>query len=550
VNNTKNRPIAFLAVILGFFMALLDTTIVNVTLPKMTEHFNTTMNHISWVVNGYNLAFAVLIITASSLADRFGRKKLFIFGVFIFTTSSLLAGLSNSIEILIFFRVLQGLSAAFVVPVTVPLAVDIFPPEKRGLIMGLWGAFAGLAAACGPALGGILTEYFSWRYIFFINVPIGIICILLTLKFIKESYDPTAPKSIDSAGILTISSAMFCLTLALIKANDKGWSSAFILSLFAISAVSFILFVIIELKIKNPMLPLNLFKIVPFTNGAISLFLLGLGMMSSAYFLSFFLIQVKGLDQLTVGLIISTMSIGSIISSMLSTMLVKKISGRWLSALGMCLLSLGCFSYSFLTQYSSNSDIIIRLLLSGLGMGLCMSTLMNSMIKNVPIDKIGITSGINNMTRTLGTVLGVALFLTIFTSNIDTEMSHAKDNAIKIVQADTVFDAKAKDGMVASLKSNDSKSTTLSDVLKKIDASEELALKNSPPILQDKIKQSFTAQKTETKKIWPVIQEKFKTHTVNAFSFTFKCSSVILLPGIFFALFSDKVKPKIKKEVA
>ncbi len=550
MNNTKNRPIAFLAVILGFFMALLDTTIVNVTLPKMTEHFNTTMNHISWVVNGYNLAFAVLIITASSLADRFGRKKLFIFGVFIFTTSSLLAGLSNSIEMLIFFRVLQGLSAAFVVPVTVPLAVDIFPPEKRGLIMGLWGAFAGLAAACGPALGGILTEYFSWRYIFFINVPIGIICVLLTLKFIKESYDPTAPKSIDFAGILTISSAMFCLTLALIKANDKGWSSTFILSLFAISAVSFILFVVIEFKTKEPMLPLNLFKIVPFTNGAISLFLLGLGMMSSAYFLSFFLTQVKELDQLTVGLIISTMSIGSIISSMLSTMLVKKISGRWLSALGMCLLSLGCFSYSFLTQNSSNSDIIIRLLLSGLGMGLCMSTLMNSMIKNVPIDKIGITSGINNMTRTLGTVLGVALFLTIFTSNIDTEMSHAKDNAIKIVQADTVFDAKAKDGMVSSLKSSESKSTNLSDVLKKIDASEELALKTDPPIMQDRIKQSFATQKTETKKIWPIIQEKFKTHTVNSFSFTFKCSSLILLPGIFFALFSDKIKPRINKKNA
>ncbi|PRR84415.1 MFS transporter [Clostridium vincentii] len=215
--NKKYQIISFVAIILGFFMALLDTTIVNITLPKMTEYFNTTMAHISWVVNAYNLAFAAIILTASRLADQFGRKKLFIAGVVLFTISSLLSGLSNSLEGLILFRAIQGLSAAFVVPVAMPLSAEIFPPEKRGTIMALWGAFAGLAAASGPTLGGILTQWFNWRYIFFINVPIGCICILLTMKFIKESYDPTASKSIDFGGIITISTAMFCLTFALIK---------------------------------------------------------------------------------------------------------------------------------------------------------------------------------------------------------------------------------------------------------------------------------------------------------------------------------------------
>lgn len=540
--NNKHKCISFIAIILGFFMALLDTTIVNITLPKMSVYFGTTMNHISWVINAYNLSFAAMIITASRLADQFGRKKLFICGVLLFTVCSLLSGLSSSIQMLIFFRALQGLSAAFVVPVTVPLSMDIFPPEKRGFIMGLWGAFAGLAAASGPSLGGILTQFFNWRYVFFINIPLGILCILLTTKFISESYDSTANKSIDIGGILTISTAMFTLTFALIKASEKGWTSSFILSLFAVSLIAFILFVIIELKSKNPMLPLSLFKILPFTSGSIALFLLGLGMMSGSYFLSFFLTQVKELNQLDAGLIISTMSISSMFFSVLSVALVKKINTKWISALGLCLLSLSCFLYSSLTQNSTNIQIISRLIVAGAGMGLSMSTLMNSMVNNVPKDKLGITSGINNMTRTLGTVLGVAVFLTVFTSNITVQMSHAKDSVIKTIEADTVFDTNAKKEMIISLKSGSGKTKSLPDILKTIDNQEALTLSTAPALAQNKIKLSFDTQKKETEKIWPLIQDTFKSYTVNAFSFTFKCGALILIPGILFAFFSDKSK--------
>lgn len=543
--NTKHRVISFIAIILGFFMALLDTTIVNITLPKMTEYFGTTINHISWVVNAYNLAFAAMIITASRLADQFGRKKLFMCGVFLFTLSSSLSAVSNSIEMLILFRALQGLSAAFVVPVTVPLSVEIFPPEKRGPIMALWGAFAGLAAASGPSLGGFITEFLNWRYVFFINIPIGIICLLLTFKFISESYDSTANKSIDVFGILTISASMFTLTFALIKANEKGWTSSFILSLFAISFITLILFVITELKVKNPMLPLSLFKIIPFTSGAIALFLLGLGMMSGSYFLSFFLIQVKGLSQLNAGIIISSMALSSMFFSMLSAILAKKIEARWLSALGLCLLSLSCFLYSSLTKDSTTMEIILRLIVGGAGMGLSMSNLMNSMVKNVPKDKIGITSGVNNMTRTLGTVLGVAIFLTIFTSSMTLQMSNAKNSVIKIIKADTVFDTNAKKEMIVSLKTSSEKSKTLSDTLKEIDKKEALTLKAVPLMLQSKVKFSFDKQKKETKKIFPTIQNSFKIYTVKAFSFTFKCGCLFLIPGILFAFFSDKEKKSL-----
>ncbi|AWI05792.1 MFS transporter [Clostridium drakei] len=530
--NKKHQIISFVAIILGFFMALLDTTVVNITLPKMTEYFNTTMDHISWVVNAYNLSTAVILVTASRLADQFGRKKLFIAGVFLFIISSLSCGISNSLQALILFRTIQGLAAAFVVTISVPLSLEIFQPEKRRTIMALWGAFSGLAAASGPSIGGIVTQFFSWRYIFFINVPIGCICILLTMKFIKESYDPTASKSIDFGGIITISIAMFCLTLALMKATEKGWTSSFILSLFAVSAIAFILFIIIELKVKEPMVPLSLFKSAPFTNGSIALFLLGLGIMSGTYLLSFFLIQVKGLEQLSAGLIISTMSLTSMFFSLLATILTKKLGSRVTSALGILLISTSCYLNSSLTQNSSNIDIILRLIVAGSGTGLSMATLIGSIMANVPLDKIGIASGINNMTRTLGTVLGVALFLTIFTSNMTTQMSYAKDSAVQIIQNDSVFGNKTKLNMISFVKAGSAKNVSLSEILNTIDE-----------------KEASEAQKKETKKIVPYIQDTFLTYTVKAFSFTFKVSAVILLPGILFALFSDKKrKTELKNE--
>ncbi|MCB2361617.1 MFS transporter [Clostridium estertheticum] len=547
--NKKYQIISFVAIILGFFMALLDTTIVNITLPKMTEYFNTTMAHISWVVNAYNLAFAAIVLTASRLADQFGRKKLFITGVFLFTISSLLCGISNSLQVLILFRALQGLSAAFVVTIAMPLSAEIFPPEKRRTIMALWGAFAGLAAASGPSIGGIVTQFFNWRYIFFINVPIGCICIILTMKFIKESYDSTASKNIDFGGIITISTAMFCLTLALIKANEKGWTSSFILSLFAVSAIVLILFVIIELKVKEPLLPLSLFKSVQFTNGSISLFLLGLGMMSGTYLLSFFLIQVKGLNQLSAGLIISTMSLTSMLFSILAAILTKKLGSRLISALGILLLCASCYLNSSLTQNSSNTDIILRLIVAGAGTGLSMATLVGSIMANVPVDKIGIASGISNMTRTLGTVLGVALVLTIFTSNMTTQISAAKDSAVQTIQNDTVFDNKTKLQMISSIKTGSDKSVSLSEILNTIDKKETTVLASSVSVAENKIKENFESQKKETKKIVPIIQDTFLTYTVKAFSFTFKMSAVILLPGILFALFSDKKRtPDIKNK--
>jgi hypothetical protein len=284
----------------------------------------------------------------------------------------------------------------------------------------------------------------------------------------------------------------------------------------------------------------GLFKSVPFTNGSITLFLLGLGMMSGTYLLSFFLIRVKGLNQLSAGLIISTMSLTSMFFSLLAAILTKKLGSRLTSALGILLLCTSCYLNSSLTQNSSNIDIILRLIVAGSGTGLSMATLIGSIMANVPVDKIGIASGINNMTRTLGTVLGVALFLTIFTSNMSIQISDAKNSAIQKILNDTVFDNETKLQIINSIKTGNDKNISLSEILNTIDRKENAVLASSPTITENKIKESFETQKEETQKMVPDIQDTFLTYTVKAFSFTFKMSVVILLPGILFALLSDK----------
>lgn len=546
--NTKNRPLQLIAIILGFFMALLDTTIVNITLPKMTDYFHTTVQQITWIVNGYNLAFAVLLITASRLADQFGRKKIFMMGVAAFTITSCFSGISSSVEMLVVFRVLQGLSAALVVPVTMPLMVEIFPPNKRGAVIGIWGAFAGLAAASGPALGGILTQRFQWQSIFFINLPIGIICFILTALLIRESYDPTASKRIDWGGILTLSISSFTLTLALIQATDKGWGSTYILTLFGIALVSFAAFLIVESKVKEPMLPLWIMRIGPFAAGSFTLFMLGVGMMSGTFLLSFFLIQIMGMSELQAGLTITAMPLTAMVTSAISGPLSDKLGSRWFATLGMTLLTTAVFLFSSLTPASSHFDIVWRLIIAGAGMGSTMAPTSSATIRNVPRDKIGIASGITNMTRTMGTVLGVALLVTIFNGYVASEVSAAKEKAVLIVQSSTVFDQRVKGNIANELRNTqifrESKPPQLEDILSKIDNAEKTALSHIPLKAQSQVKDAFQRQKDETKRVWPQISDAFTSGVVAAFSRSFKIGSVILLLGVLLAIFSDRSPEK------
>ncbi|OBR94156.1 multidrug resistance protein Stp [Clostridium ragsdalei P11] len=445
MNNEKNtdfknkKIVAFAAIVIGFFMTMLDTTIVNIALPKITESFNTNVQDITWISNGFNIALAVIILTASRLGDQFGRKKLFLLGLFVFTLTSLLEGFSNSLEMLIVLRVVQGLSAGIMVPLTIPLSVEIFSVEKFGAIVGIWGAVGGCASACGPGLGGLLTNTFSWQAVFFVNVPFGVISFILSAMFLKESFDETATKSIDFLGIITSSISMLTLILGLIQAPDKGWNSIYILILFT---VSIILFIIIEVKVKEPMLPMQLLQSKYFTGASVTMIFMTAGMMAGSFLVSFFLIRIMKLSVLDAGLTIIAMPVTMVVLSLVAGPISHKIGARLFAILDIILASLSVYLFGTLDAGSSRLDVMWRLAVCGAGVGMSMSPLMASVVRNAPRDKVGIASGVANVSRTIGMVLGVAVLATLLNHNMNnTALSNyvVYDNTFKTFSFMLIF---------------------------------------------------------------------------------------------------------------
>ena len=226
------------ATVFGLFMAILDASIVNIAIPTIQRDLDTDIDSVTWVLNAYNLVFAVLLIPAGRMADRFGRKRLFLIGIGIFSLCSLGAGMSERIEMLVAWRGAQAVGAAIMVPVSLAIVTLAFPAQQRGLALGIWGGMAGVAGGVGPTLGGILTEYVGWQWIFLINVPVGLVGVVAGLAIIRESREPEAMHGIDLPGTAILSISLFSLTFALIRGQDVGWSSAFIIGLLATAAVS------------------------------------------------------------------------------------------------------------------------------------------------------------------------------------------------------------------------------------------------------------------------------------------------------------------------
>ncbi|RCX16512.1 EmrB/QacA subfamily drug resistance transporter [Anaerobacterium chartisolvens] len=552
--NCKHRKVAaFIAIILGFFMALLDTTIVNISLPKMTDYFHTNVKDISWVINGYNIAFAVLMITASRLADQFGRKKFFLFGLFAFTLSSCLSGLSTSLQMLIIFRVLQGLSAAILVPVTVPLIIEIFTMKKLGMIIGLWGAIGGLAAACGPALGGVLTEIFNWQAIFYVNLPLGIISFIFSAILLNESYDKTASRYMDIPGILAISISMLTVTFGLVQAPDKGWGSSYIITLFTVAVVSLIAFIIIELKSKEPMLPMWLMKIKSFSAATITLVFATAGLMAGSFLVAFYLTRFMGMSVLDAGMTTIAMPIAMMVFSIVGGPLSHKFGCRIFGVLGIAIASLAVFLFGDLDVASARWDVIWRLIILGAGLGMTISPVMGAAVRNAPPEKIGIASGVTNVARTFGMVLGVAILATLLSMNMNSQIENGKEKVIANISADKVFNSEFKESFIEKVRnikvSSDSKAITLEDIIAAADQKEEEILKSTPENKKEKVKAMFDEQKQEIKNIWPVVEGDLKGSMQISFADTFRFFSLLLIFGIIPAFFSDKLKKKVDETV-
>jgi EmrB/QacA subfamily drug resistance transporter len=412
----------------GLFMALLDVTIVNVALPTIGSDLRTGLADLQWVVNAYVLTLAVFLVTAGRLGDIFGRKLMFCVGLGVFTLGSLLCGLAGHIslgsldhaQVLYLARGLQGLGGAFLFPLSLAIISVAFDGKERGAAIGIWGGVGGLATAIGPLVGGLLVEHAGWEWIFFINVPIGIVGIGVTLWAVQESRDERAPRSIDLFGLVTITVSAFCLLVALIQGNDpdKGWTSPYILTLFAVSAVSLVAFVLGELRLKNPMVDPRLFKNRSFTGAGVVGFALSAGMLSLFFFLALYLQNSLGFSPLETGLRFLPLSVSMFLTSPISGRLTDRIGPRPLMAGGMALLAVAVLLLGRVTPADTASDWTVLLpgfVVGGLGMGLCLPPIATVAVGTVGRARAGMASGANSMLRQIGNAFGIAFLGAILT---------------------------------------------------------------------------------------------------------------------------------------
>ena len=395
---------------LGVFMILLDGTIVNIAIPDVLTSFQTGFSQVEWVMNAYLLAFAVLLITTGRFGDLYGRKLFFILGGLFFTLASLACGLAPTIGWLIGFRALQGLGGAMMMPNTLSIIANVFMPEERGKAMGFWGAVSGVSLALGPSLGGVLVDTASWRWIFIINVPIGILLILLAFHFVPESTDPLSVKQIDYPGVAVLTIALFALSFALIEGQKYGWASSLILGLFTVAVVGLVLFILIQRRQVQPLMDLSLFRNRTFSVTNAVAALLMFGMMGVFFLLPVFLQAILGYSAIKAGLVMTPLAAIVIVASPLSGILSDRIGQRWLMFGGMLIAALGFYlTRRVMVMDGSWQSMVVPFVISGFGIGMVTPPSTSAVMGSVVPEKAGQASGVISSVRQIGSLLGIAV---------------------------------------------------------------------------------------------------------------------------------------------
>lgn len=403
--NESYRWLVLVTVMVGTFMAVLDSTIVNVALPKLMATFGVSVDRVEWIVTGYLLVFAVTLPSSGWLADTWGYKPVFILGLFLFTLGSFLSSLSWSISILIAFRVIQGCGAGLLLPVGMAILTREFPPEKRGIALGFWSVAASASVALGPTTGGYLIDHFSWHTIFDINVPIGIMGIAASL-IVLRNFKSALVRYFDLVGFLSLTAFLTCLLLALANGNSAwntgGWTSTYILVNFAISFAGLVIFLITEFSVRHPLIDLKIFKSFNFTLSNVVFFFFGLGLFGSTFLLPIYLQNSLGYTPLQAGLVFLPMGIILGLTAPLAGLFCDRFNGKILVALGVALMAFTLYQYSFLSYLSEKSQIMLPLYLRGIAMGLIMSPLATIAISEIANEKMAQASGLFNVIRQIG----------------------------------------------------------------------------------------------------------------------------------------------------
>ncbi|HEY7197703.1 MAG TPA: MFS transporter [Gaiellaceae bacterium] len=406
------------AVAFGLFMIMLDNTIVNVALPAIARDLKIGISELEWVVNGYALTFAVVMLTGGKLADMLGRRLIFVCGLAIFTGASLACGLSTGPDMLIAARVVQGVGSALMNPATLSIITATFPPRQRGTAIGIWAGVSAMALAIGPLLGGVLTEQIGWEWIFFVNVPVGVLAIVVARLVITESRDTSHEQRLDLPGLLASGIGLFALTYALIEANTYGWTSVRILSLFGVALVALVVFVLLERHQRIPMLDLSLFKNSTFAGANLTMMLVALAMFGVFFFVSLFVQNILGYSATKAGATFLPMTLLIILVAPITGRFSDRVGSRWFMGGGMILLATSLLIFSRLDQSSGFWDIFPGLIVGGIGMASVMTPTTAAAMGSVPVDKAGVGSAVLNSMRQVGGSLGIAVMGAIVAASL------------------------------------------------------------------------------------------------------------------------------------
>jgi EmrB/QacA subfamily drug resistance transporter len=402
------------AMCFALFMIMLDNTVVNVALPSIERDLGASLSSLEWTINGYTLAFAVLLATGGRLGDIFGRRLTFLIGVTLFTIASATAGLAPDTTSLVASRVLQGMGGALMMPATLSIVTNAFPPAERGKAIGTWAGVSALALAIGPVLGGLLTEDVTWRAIFYINVPVGVGAVVATLFAVRESRDETVGREVDYAGVATLTVALTALVLALIEGNSWGWGSTSITALLVGSAVMLAAFVLVELRVKAPMVEFRLFASRNFVGSNLIALIVTFAMLAQFFFLALYMQNILGYSPLQAGVRFLPATLMIVAIAPLAGRLTDRIGARIPIAVGLSLVSAALLWLTRVDVSTTYGDLWPSFVLMGIGMALVMSPMSTAAMNAVADAKAGIASGILSMNRMIGGTLGVAVIGAVF----------------------------------------------------------------------------------------------------------------------------------------
>jgi EmrB/QacA subfamily drug resistance transporter len=403
-----NRRWALLAVALGTFMTYLDNNIINVAIPTIQRDLHLSSSGIEWVVSAYILIFAGLLLAGGRLADVFGRKRLFVVGLAIFTAASLLAGLAGQIDLLIASRALQGLGAALLTPTTLALLTTTYPdPKEQARAVGAWSAVGALALAIGPLLGGVLSQDASWHWIFFINVPVGLATIALGSWAIVDGV-ATQRRRLDLPGVITSAASLIALTYGLIQGPQSGWGAPGVLAAFALSVVAAVGFFAVERRATDPMIDLSLFANSVFAGGIVALMMWAFGLFGIYFYTSLYLQNVLGFSATKAGLAFVPMALLMVVGATVSDRVATLIGAHRSVGVAMALMAAGILSVSLLGQHAGFADLMPGFVIIGIGGGLTIP-LTSTVIAGMPPERSGIASAVFNASREVAGLLGITI---------------------------------------------------------------------------------------------------------------------------------------------